>query len=124
MARTFDTWRSALVTPRPGEKRIFSTPWVGRVGAGTSWRVAVVLLSLGLVGAGVRPVDIALLVAGAGILLPDVVRHRRLAMLRWSLLSVFIVRLLATTSFRYVLIAALMGAPLAAILAARRWRLS
>jgi hypothetical protein len=117
-------WLFRLSGPPCAERRILSAAWCVHVGAGTSWRIAIVLLTLGMVAAGVQPVDTALLVAGAGILLPKAVRDPRISLLRWSLLSVFIARLLATTSFRYLLVGALMTAPLAAIVAARRWRLS
>ncbi len=101
-----------------------STAWWVHVGAGMAWRIAIVLLTLGIVAAGVQPMDTALLVASASILLPKGVRDPGIPVLRCSLLSVFVVRVITTNSFGYVLVAALMSAPLAAILAARRWRLS
>jgi len=113
-----------LSDPLRADRRILSTAWCLRVGTGTSWRIAVVLLTLGLAGVGVQLVDTALLVATAGILLPKVVRDPGIFLLRYSLLSVLVVRVLATNSFGYVLAAALMSAPVSAILAARRWRLS
>ena len=115
---------SQLAGPPRADRRILSTDWWVRVGAGTSWRIAIVLLTLGLAGAGVQTVDTALLVASAGILLPKVARDPGISLLRFSLVSVLVVRALATNSFSYVLVAALMGAPLSAILEARRWRLS
>ncbi len=117
-------WLYRLRGSAAADRRILSTAWCVRVGAGTSWRVALVLLTLSLGAAGVQAVDTALLVASASILLPNVVRDRGISLLRWSLLGAFIMRALATASFSYVLVAALMVAPVAAILAARRWRLA
>ena len=117
-------WLPRPPGPRPTGKRIFSTAWCVQVGVGTSWRIAVVLVTLCLVATGVHPVDTALLVASASILLPRVVRDPGISLLRWSLLSAFVVRVIATNSLGYVLVGALMSAPLAAILSARSWRLT